>query len=402
VAELIGIDEARRRVLAEVWRPAAEDVRLDRALGRVLSEDVTSPVDVPPFDASAMDGFAVAGTAPAELRITGESRAGWPSSVGVEPGTAVAISTGAAIPTGTVAVVPVECTSRLGGSVRVEEVPENANVRRAGEDVLAGTVVMSAGRELGPAAIGVLAGVGLAKAPCARRPRVSLVATGDELVEPGLALAPGRIWSSNPLALAGQIARAGGEVALSQTVPDEPRATREALERALASAEVVCVSGGVSVGAHDHVKGALEELGVAERFWGVALQPGKPTWFGVASRPAGRALVFGLPGNPVSAMVTFHLFARPALRALQGADPRPRTASAVLDGPLRRNPRRAQAVRCALSAREDGWHAVPTGPQGSHVMTSMLAADALAMVPTGQGELACGERVRVELLEGAV
>ncbi len=402
MAELIGIDEARRRVLAEVWDPTVEDVPLGRALGRVLAEDVMSRGAVPPFDTSAMDGFAVATTAGGELRITGESRAGRPSPVDVATGTAVAISTGAAIPAGTVAVVPVERTVRFADSVRVEEVPENANVRRAGEDVRAGRVVMSAGRELGPAAIGVLAAVGLAEARCARRPRVSLAATGDELVEPGRALAPGCIWSSNPLALAGQISRAGGDLVSSQTVPDEPGATRAALERALASAEVICVSGGVSVGAHDHVKGALEELEVAQRFWGVALQPGKPTWFGVAERPGGRALVFGLPGNPVSAMVTFHLFARPALRALQGADPQPRSASAVLGAPLRRNPRREQAVRCTLDAREDGWHAVPTGPQGSHVMTSMLGAEALAMVPSGHGELPAGERVRVELLEGAV
>lgn len=400
--DLIGIEEARERVLAEVRTLAAEAVALDHALGRVLAEAVTSPIDVPPFDTSAMDGFAVADTSGGERQVVGESRAGHPSAVAVDPGTAVAISTGAAIPGGTVAVVPVERTVASGASVHVESVPQHANIRRAGEDVRRGASVMGPGRQLDPAAIGVLAGAGVSAPRCARRPRVALTATGDELVDPGGELGPGRIWSSNPLALAGQAARAGAEVVHSQTVPDDPAATRDALERALATADVVCVSGGVSVGEHDHVKGALEALAVQERFWGVALQPGKPTWFGLSEHASGRVLVFGLPGNPVSAMVTFQLFARPALRALQGADPMPRTASAVLDEPLRRNPRRQQAVRCALSVRDDGWHAVSTGPQGSHVLTSMLGADALAFVPRGEGEIAAGQRIHIELLDGTV
>ena len=400
--DLISIEEARRRVLAEVRSGGWEAVPLDRALGRVLAADVTSPIDVPPFDASAMDGFAVAAPVAAELEVVGESRAGHPSPVPLRAGTAVAISTGAAIPAGTAAVVPVERTSGSGDRVRVEAVHENANVRRAGEDIQAGATVLRGGKELGPASLAVLAGVGVAAPACARRPRVVIVATGDELVEPGGALGPGRIWSSNPVALSAQTARAGGDVVDRRTVPDDGGATRAALEGALDVADVVCISGGVSVGAHDHVKGALESLGVGDRFWGVALQPGKPTWFGVAEREERRVLVFGLPGNPVSAMVTFHLFARPALRAMQGADARPRTASALLEQPLRRNPRRVQAVRCSLSAHDDGWHAAPTGPQGSHVSTSMLGADALAIVPRGEGELPAGGRVQIELLEGAV
>ena len=395
----IGIDEARRRVLAEVARLPAEDLPLDEALGRVLAGDVMSPVDVPPFDTSAMDGFAVASAAGGVLRVIGESRAGRPADIALEPGTAVAISTGAAIPDGATAVVPVERTAAERGSVRAEEVPEGANIRRAGEDVPAGRTVLSAGAELGPAALGVIASVGLATAPCARRPRTALLTTGDELVEPGRELAPGQIWSSNSLTLAAQVKRAGGEIAERRTVPDEPAATRAALEESLGRADVVCVSGGVSVGPHDHVKGALAELGVTERFWRVALRPGKPTWFGVAERPGGRVLVFGLPGNPVSAMVTFHLFTRPALRALQGAEPSPARATAVLDEPLRRNPERDQAVRCSLRAADDGWHAASTGAQESHVLTSMLGGDALALVPRGDGALERGERVAIELLD---
>ena len=402
MAELIGIDEARRRVLAEVDPLPSEEVPLAHALGRVLAADVTSSVDVPPFDASAMDGFAVGSTAAGELRIVGESRAGRPFDGTLVPGAAVEISTGAAVPAGTLAVVPVERTEANHGLVRVEAVAEGANVRRAGEDVRAGQLVLPSGRGLGAAALGVLASLGLPYACCARRPRGAGATTGDELGEPGDELGPGRIWSTNPVTLAAQIGEAGGELVDAQSVPDEPQATRAALERGLSCADVVCVSGGVSVGAHDHVKGALGELGVEERFWGVALRPGKPTWFGVAVHGARRTLVFGLPGNPVSAMVTFHLFARPALRALQGADSSPRTASAVLDEPLRRNPRRDEAVRCSLRSAEDGWHALSTGSQHSHLLTSMLGADALAIVPRGDGELRAGERVEVELLAPSI
>ena len=408
--DLIAIDEARRRVLALARPLAAEDIALDQALGRVLAEEVTSTVDVPPFPNSAMDGFAVARGGQGELRVVGEARAGSPSPVAVRPGTAVRISTGALVPEGTGTVVPVEQTEPPGrlapdaGSERADEwvrvlaSAPGANIRQPGEDLRAGQTVLGPGAELGPAALGVLASVGRAAVRCARRPRVAILATGDELVPPGEGLRPGAIWSSNPVALAGQAVLAGADAGATETVPDAAPATRDALARALASADVVCVSGGVSVGPHDHVKGALAALGAEQRFWGVALRPGKPTWFGTYASGARRALVFGLPGNPVSAMVTFQLFVRPALRALQGADPAAARSTAVLDAGLARNSSREQAVRCRLRAEADGLHAVPTGPQGSHVLTSMLAADCLALVAAGEGELAAGERVEVELL----
>jgi molybdopterin molybdotransferase len=395
VDELIPIAEARRRVLGAVEQLQAESIPLGETLGRVLAEDVRSGIDVPGFDNSAMDGFAVVAGPAAELRVVGESRAGHPSPVGVEAGTAVRISTGAQVPAGADAVVPVERAESRDAHVRVPASDSGANVRRAGEDVRSGDVVLRAGTPLGPAEVGVLASLGKAEVLCARTPRVALLVTGDELVEPGGSLGPGRVFSSNGYALAGQVARAGGELVTSESVPDTAQGTRRALEGALAGAEVVCISGGVSVGPHDHVKAVLAELGAVERFWGVSLKPGKPTWFGTA----GRALVFGLPGNPVSAMVTFHLFARPALRALQGADPDESRASAVLDEQLPRNPRRDQAIRCRLHAAADGWHAAPTGDQGSHVLTSMLGARALALVPAGEGELARGDRVEIELLD---
>ena len=400
VAGLIGIEEARRRVLAAVRPLAAEPVPLAEALGRVLAVDVRSAVDVPPFDSSAMDGFAVPPGARGSLRVAGESRAGSPARRPVEPGTAVRISTGAQLPEGTGAVVAVEHAAEDGaGGVEVEAPEPGANIRRRGEDLRAGDPVLATGDPLGPAALGVLASVGLSEARCAARPAVAILATGDELVELGERLGPGQIWSSNPPALGGQVALAGGVVERTERVPDDAAATRRALEEAVGAADLVCVSGGVSVGPHDHVKGAFAAIGVEESFWGVALKPGKPTWFGTAAVAGRTVLAFGLPGNPVSAMVTFQLFVRPALRALQGADPAASRGVAVLDEPLARNPRRDQAVRCRLRRAGDGLHAAPTGPQGSHVLTSMLAADALALVHAGDGALAEGERVPVELLD---
>ena len=391
---LISIEEGRRRVLAAVHALDSEDVPLPEARGRVLAEDLTSAVDVPPFDSSAMDGYALVAGPATELEVIGESRAGHPSERAVATGAAVRISTVAAVPGGASAVIPLERTSANGDRVEVEETAEGANIRRAGEDLRAGDVVLARGALLGPAELGVAASVGRAKLRCARRPRVALLVTGDELVQPGGALGPGQIYTSNGFALAAQLEDAGADLVLSDTVPDTAEATHAALARALETADVVIGSGGDSVGPHDHVKDALRELGVVEHFWGVSLRPGKPTWFGVRER----VLVFGLPGNPVSAMVTFQLFARPALAALQGADPAASSASATLDEPVRRNPRREEAVRVRLRHAEDGLHAVTTGEQGSHMLTSMLGADALALIAAGDGELGAGERVEVQFL----
>jgi molybdopterin molybdotransferase len=393
-AVLISIEEARRLVLETVRMLGSERVALADAHGRVLAEDLTSAVDVPPFDSSAMDGFALVAGPARELDVEGESRAGHPFEGELEPGTAVRISTGAAVPAAATAVIPVEHTSESDGRVSVDETAAGANIRRAGEDLRAGDVVLGRGTRLGPAELGVAASVGRAELVCAHRPRVALLVTGDELVQPGEQLGPGQIYSSNAFALAGQVAVAGAELVARETVPDTAAGTHAALERALSGTDVVIASGGVSVGPHDHVKDALRELGVAERFWRVALRPGKPTWFGTRAD----VLAFGLPGNPVSAMVTFELFVRPALAALQGADPAAPSASATLDEPVARNSRRQQALRVRLRHADDGLHALTTGEQGSHMLTSMLGADALALVPAGEGKLAAGERVEVLLL----
>ena len=273
-AVLISIEEARRLVLEAVRMLGSERVALADAHGRVLAEDLTSAVDVPPFDSSAMDGFALVAGPARELDVEGESRAGHPFEGELEPGTAVRISTGAALPAAATAVIPVEQTSESDGRVTVEETAAGANIRRAGEDLRAGDVVLGRGTRLGPAELGVAASAGRAELVCARRPRVALLVTGDELVQPGEQLGPGQIYSSNAFALAGQVAAAGAELVARETVPDNAAGTHAALERALSGSDVVIASGGVSVGPHDHVKDALRELGVAERFWRVALRPG--------------------------------------------------------------------------------------------------------------------------------
>jgi molybdopterin molybdotransferase len=396
MAELIPIAEARERVIAAVARLQEEDVAVSGALGRVLAADVTSELAVPPFDSSAMDGFALVAGPERELRVVDEARAGHPAQRALGEGEAITISTGAAVPQGATAVIPVERTEQAdGATVRVQATEPGANIRRAGEDVAPGDVVLRAGDLLSPAALGVAASVGRAVLRCTRRPRVALLVTGDELTEPGQPLAPGGIYSSNGYALAGQVERAGAEVARRERVADSAEATRQAIGAALDAADVVIVSGGVSVGPHDHVKAALAALGAEERFWGVGLRPGKPTWFGTR----GDTLAFGLPGNPVSAMVTFQLFVRPALAALQGADPAATRASAELAEPVARNPRREQAVRVRLAPGNGTWLASLTrAAQGSHVLTSMLGADGLALIAAGPGEAPAGERVEVELL----
>jgi len=393
--DLIDIATARELVLSSVRPLGSERVPLSDALGRVLAEEVSAEEDLPPFDSSAMDGYAVIAGPAGELDVVDESRAGHPAQRSLAGGQAIAISTGALIPEGADAVVPVERVEVNDGRVSVPDSQRGANVRHAGDDIRRGEAVLAAGIVLGPAELAVAASLGHAELPVGRRPRVVVLATGDELVEPGVPLGPGQIRNSNTITLAAQAAGAGAEVIGSEIVRDTLEDTTSVLSSALERADVVCISGGVSVGPHDHVKPALAELGVEERFWRVALKPGKPTWFGTRDEK----LVFGLPGNPVSAMVTFHLFARPALRALAGARPDDTRATAVLDEPLPRNSGRDEVVRCRLRAEDDGWHASPTrDDQSSHVLTSMVGAEAFALVEAGEGTIEAGERVPIELL----
>ena len=385
---MLSVAQARQLVLAASAPLAVEQVPVESALGRVLAEQIAAAHDVPVFRSSAMDGYAVrSGQAGRRLRIVGESRAGAPAQATVADGLAVRISTGAALPEGADAVLQQELTEAHDGEVTLlDDVEPGRNVRAPGEDLRAGDVVLRAGRRLGPADLGVAVNAGRASVSCAARPRLAVLVTGDELVPPGAELGPGQIHDSNRVTLQAMAQREGAEVVLARRVPDDAEQTCLALAQALDVADVVVLSGGVSVGPHDHVKGALAQLGVEEHFWRVALRPGKPTWFGARDG----TLVFGLPGNPVSAMVTFLLFARPALAALQHA-PQPAAARTILGEPMTPHPDRDECVRVRL----DGGLAYATGHQGSHVLQSMALADALAVVPRGDVVLAAGDDVEL-------
>ncbi|HEX3511335.1 MAG TPA: gephyrin-like molybdotransferase Glp [Solirubrobacteraceae bacterium] len=400
---LLDVDDARRAVLEALPSLGAGEVELDAALGRVLARDVAAPFAVPPFDSSAMDGFAVRASdvagaraeRPARLRLVGESRAGSPAQVAVGAGEAVAISTGAALPPEADAIVRVEDSRTRDGQLEALcAVGAGADVRRAGDDIQAGRTVLARGSVLGPGELGVLASLGHSSVPVADRPRTALLVTGDELRGPGEDLVAGAIRDTNSFSIAALVRCAGGELARRERVRDEAAATTQAIEEAAHDSDVVVICGGVSVGAHDHVRASLAALGAQQAFWGIALKPGRPTWFGTLDGVP----VFGLPGNPVSAIVTFVLLADPALRALQGASPDALRAEAILDQDYEKPRGRAHALRCRLRRAEDGWHATPTGAQGSHVLTSMLDADALAIAPTEATALHAGDRVRIELL----
>jgi molybdopterin molybdotransferase len=387
VPDLLTIDEALALVLQHARPLPAEDVPVADASGRVLAAGAVARVDLPPFSSSAMDGYAVrAADTPGELAVAGQSAAGRPAGAPLTAGQAFAISTGAVVPDGADAVVPVERTRRADGFVEVERVEVGENVRPRGGDIAAGDVVVPAGATCGPAQLGALAAVGLETARCARRPRVAVLATGSELRRPGETLGPGEIYESNTVMLAAQLRRAGADAELHGTVADDADATRAALERALA-ADVLLTSGGVSVGEHDLVRGLLEELGVVEVFWRVAVKPGKPVAFSTRDS----TLVFGLPGNPVSSFVGFELLVRPALAALQGSDdPRPAFLPGRLGVSLQRNAARDELVRARVEA---GGLVQPLRGQESHMIARTAHATALVLVPRGDGELAAGSAV---------
>jgi molybdopterin molybdotransferase len=389
---LITIAEARRRVLSAVTALGHERVAIADALHRMLAQDIAATGDVPPFPSSAMDGYAIEpGLAGRKLKLVGESRAGAPSDRMLGPGEAIRISTGAAVPAGAGAVIRQEDTEERGGTVSVTAgVEAGQNIRPAGEVMRAGSAVLTAGTRLGAAELGGAVTAGAGELLVSERPRLQVLCTGDELRPPGEPLGPGEIHNSNAPMLAALGAGAGTLTAAPVLLADDAGATEAGLGAALAAADMVVVSGGVSVGPHDHVKPALATLGVEQIFWGVALQPGKPTWFGARDGQ----LVFGLPGNPVSTAVTFELFVRPALAALQGAAVEEQgERRAALSEPVRCNPRREQALRVRLERRDGTLLAVPNGPQGSHVVTSLIGADALAMIPAGAGEVPAGTEV---------
>jgi molybdopterin molybdotransferase len=392
VADLISFEEAQRLVFEHVSPLPAERVPIAEAYGRVAAENVPAAVDLPPFDSSAMDGFAVrAEDTPGLLPVVFHVAAGSPAPRPLEPGEAMGIATGGALPAGADAVIPIEYVVQKDNRIEIAEpVALGANVRPVGGDLRENDAVVSAGTMLGPAQVGALAAAGVAQVSCGCRPRAAVLATGSELRPPGEPLRPGQIYEANGLILDAQLRSAGAEVERLPSVADDERAHRDAIARGL-EADVLLTTGGVSVGVHDLVRQVEAELGVREVFWGVAVKPGKPISFGVrGGRP-----VFGLPGNPVSALVGFELFVRPAVLALQGAaEPGPDWERGRLVESVRANPGRDELVRARARVDEEGINLEPLAGRESHMIARAAGANALVLVPRGAGELAAGSTVR--------
>jgi len=399
---VISIHDAVDAVLAAARPLSDEEVPLLQALGRAAAGRIVSPEQVPTFANAAMDGFAVAGAeleaGRREFRVAVDIPAGRFVGEAVGPGDAARIMTGAPLPPGVDTVVQVEHTTVSGDAVTVETAPETgANVRPAGEDVAEGDVLFEQGAALGAAEVGLLAAVGIERVRVVRRPRVAILATGSELIPAGRPLQPGQIRNSNSFTAYGQAVAAGADPILLGIARDDPDETRRLLAAALEN-DVVVTSGGVSVGDYDFVKQVQEELGVQRRFWGIATKPGKPLAFGTR----GDTLVFGVPGNPVAAMVSFEMYVRPAILALQGRRDvyRPwfRAAAAEAVGPTKE---RTEVRRCRLSHVDGRVRFTTTGPQGSGILSSMAGAEGLFFVPPHYPGGGPGVELVVMLLAGS-
>ena len=398
---MISVRDGQAQILARIGAPLAPELLpLTRALARVLSDDLAAPFDVPPADNSAVDGYAV-GSAdiPArgtrDLVVIGDLAAGFVFEGKLGAGQALRIMTGAPMPAGADTVYPQEVVQRGSDSIRVGPIDKGANVRLAGEDVRMGEVVIEAGSVLRPQEIGLLASLGAWQVSVRRRPRVALLSTGDEVAEPGTPRRPGQIYDANRFTLRGSIEQCGGEVIDLGIVPDVRDTLRASLEDAARAADVVVTSGGVSVGVYDLVKDVLQELGAID-FWQVAMQPGRP--FAVGR--IGSALFFGLPGNPVASLLSFLLFVRPALYKLAGRRRLfPETWQARALEPMRKKTGRTEYKRGILAFREGDWEVCTTGPQGSGILSSMVAGNCFVVLEEARGDVKAGERVTVEPFE---
>jgi len=398
---MISVRDGQAQILARIGAPLAPELLpLTRALARVLSDDFAAPFDVPPADNSAVDGYAV-GSAdiPArgtrDLVVIGDLAAGFVFEGKLGAGQALRIMTGAPMPAGADTVYPQEVVQRESDSIRVGPIDKGANVRLAGEDVRMGEVVIEAGSVLRPQEIGLMASLGAWQVSVRRRPRVALLSTGDEVAEPGTPRRPGQIYDANRFTLRGSIEQCGGEVIDLGIVPDVRDTLRASLEDAARAADVVVTSGGVSVGVYDLVKDVLQELGAID-FWQVAMQPGRP--FAVGR--IGSALFFGLPGNPVASLLSFLLFVRPALYKLAGRRRLfPETWQARALEPMRKKTGRTEYKRGILAFREGDWEVCTTGPQGSGILSSMVAGNCFVVLEEARGDVKAGERVTVEPFE---
>ena len=404
---MISVEDAQKSILELIRPMGREKVGLLQGLGRVLAEDVNSPRPVPPWNNSAMDGYALRSEdtrhatrdAPKKLKVIEEIQAGVMATRKVGPGESIKIMTGAPIPDGADAVVLIEETKRISDDeVKIFlNVQRGEAIRRAGEDARAGEMVLERGTILGPASIGMLANVGRPRVSVYQKPKVAILATGEELVELGDAPGAGQIFNSNSYALAAQVLESGGESVLLGIAHDDAEDLRRHINDG-SSADLMVTSGGVSVGDFDLVKSTLGGLGNEMRVWRVRMKPGKPMAFGMLNGKP----VFGLPGNPVSTMVSFELFVRPALRKMQGKKKlfRPMLEARLLH-PLAKSPERRHYVRSIVYRSQEEWVVQAIEAQGSNILHSMVRANGLIVFPEFQTEFTAGSRVQVILLDEA-
>ena len=413
---MISVEEALSKILDFIEVLEKEGKPLLECLGQVLAEDVYAPFDVPPQDNSAMDGYAVQAKSivgasyehPKILRVIGEIAAGCVTELKVEPGTAVRIMTGAFVPEGADVVVPFEYTDEVDRKQRSASgaeigicvsLPEASNTRRRGEDIAKGELVMKQGTLLRPAEIGVLASLGKAIVSVIRRPVIGILATGNEVMEVNQPLLPGKIYNSNSYSLASLVLRYGGIPKLLGIAPDDVEQLAVAVRHGL-DCDMLVTSGGVSLGDYDVVKQVLAAEGNIS-FWTVRMKPGKPLAFGTFKRDDGEKIPhLGLPGNPVSSMVSFEVFVRPAILKMMGrsnlAVP---NITAIMEGPVKNDDGRRFFARVVVSRRDGKYFARLTGPQGSGILTSMTRPNGLAVIPEGTEEVKSGSTVKVMMFD---
>jgi molybdopterin molybdotransferase len=397
---LLPVEEALARILKGVKPLASESVDLDKACGRVLANDVKAKRNQPPFPASAMDGFAVlhedVAVLPTELKIIGTSAAGHGFKGHVKPGSAVRILTGAPLPKGADTVVIQENTTRDGNQLRIiEATPKGKNIRRAGLDFAKGDLLVPKGTKLSPRDIGLLAAGNNASVPSYRRPTVVLFTTGDELVLPGQRPRADQIVSSNSHALTAMVEQFGADVVNLGIVRDDLKATKTAIKKGLGS-DVLLTTGGASVGDHDYVQEAFKACGVKIDFWKIALRPGKPFMYG----RKGRTHVMGLPGNPVSALVTARIFLKPLLQVMMGLLAEEAEVTAILSHPLPRNDQRQDYLRATMTVAPDGRRTVtPFSAQDSSMQRTLQSSQALIIRPPNAPEAPKSSSVPVLLLD---
>ncbi len=407
---MLSYDEALAKVLALAAPLPTAIVRLEDCLGYTLAEPIAVKFDLPSFDNSAVDGYGVyvddlrdaSEDNPVKLKLLGEMRAGKADEFHQQRGTAIKILTGAIVPASTEGVVMREFCREADGHVIVSaSINAGENIRRRGGEVRAGDTVLTAGTRIDPAVLALIATVGAERATVYRKPRLAIVVTGDELVPPGTELKPGQIFDSNSYGLKAALKCIGVDECQVFYAKDTPSETREAFSSALKFADVVISSGGVSVGEHDYVKDALQELKVETVFWRIAIKPGKPVFFGtLASNTDERKLVFGLPGNPVSVLVTYHQFVKPALKQMMGVtDVTPAIYRAKLATAIRKKPGRLDFMRGKLKQSSDsGLSVTPVKGQDSHMLTGLAAANSLLHFAADAGELDVGEEIPVQFL----